>query len=78
MAPLSRLFLGPGMWTHMTIFKKVMTKTDLTYAYKPAGDMRSAGDPSPAIDDFKNYMGDIWFCFRHNFFENYPQDLKLV
>jgi hypothetical protein len=54
-----------------------MTKTDLSY--KPtAGDLRSAGDPSPAIDDFKNYAADVWFCFRHNFFENYPQDLKLV
>ena len=53
-----------------------MTKTDLSY--KPAGDLRSAGDPSPAIDDFKNYAGDVWFCFRHNFSKNYPQDLKLV
>ena len=40
-----------------------MTKTDMSY--KTAGDLRSAGDPSPAIDDFKNYMGDVWFCFRH-------------
>ena len=53
-----------------------MTKTDLSY--KTAGDLRSAGDPSPTIDDFKNYMGDAWLCFRHNFFKNYPQDLKLV
>ena len=53
-----------------------MTKTDLSY--KPAGDLRSVGDPSPAIDDFKNYVGDVCFCFRHNFFKNYPQDLKLV
>ena len=53
-----------------------MTKTDLSY--KPAGDLRSAGDPSPAIDDLKNYMGDAWFCFRHNFFKNYLQDLKIV
>ena len=53
-----------------------MTKTDLSY--KTAGDLRSAGDPSPAIDDFKNYMGDAWFCFRHNFFKNYPQYLKMV
>ena len=22
---------------------------------------------APAIDDFKNYMGDVWFCFRHNY-----------
>ena len=48
-----------------------MTKTDLSY--KRAGDLRSAGDPSPAIDDFKNYTGDPWFCFRHNYFKNYPQ-----
>ena len=47
-----------------------MTKTDLSY--KTAGDLRSAGDPSPAIDDFKNYAGDAWFCFRHNYFKNYP------
>ena len=53
-----------------------MTKTDLSY--RPAGDLRSAGDPSPAIDDLKNYAADVWFCFRHNFFKNYPQDLKLV
>ena len=37
-----------------------MTKTDLSY--KPAGDLRSAGDPSPAIDDLKNYAADVWFC----------------
>ena len=53
-----------------------MTKTDLPY--KPAGDLRSAGDPSPAIDDLKNYVADVWFCFRHKFFKNYPQDLKIV
>ena len=53
-----------------------MTKTDLSY--KPAGDLRSAGDPSPAIDDFKNYMGDAWFCFRRKYFKNYPQYLKMV
>jgi hypothetical protein len=29
-----------------------MTKTDLPH--KTAGDLRPAGDPSPAIDDFKN------------------------
>ena len=43
------------------IFEKVMTKTDLSY--KTAGDLRSAGDPSAAIDDFKNYMGDVWLGF---------------
>ena len=48
-----------------------MTKTDLPY--KTAGDLRSAGDPSPAIDDFKNYMADVWVCFRHNFFKNYTR-----
>ena len=53
-----------------------MTKTDLSY--KTAGDLRSAGDPSPAVDDFKNYAGDVWFCFRHNFIKNYPQYLKMV
>ena len=51
-----------------------MTKTDLSY--KSAGDLRSAGDPSPAIDDFKNYTSDVWFCFRHNFIKNYPPGLK--
>ena len=49
-----------------------MKKTDLSY--KTAGDLRSAGDPSPAIDDLKNYTGDVWFCFRHNFLKNYPHD----
>ena len=53
-----------------------MTKTDLPY--NTVGDLRSAGDPSPAIDDFKNYASDVWFCFRHDFFKNYPQDLKIV
>ena len=48
-----------------------MRKTDLSY--KTAGDLRSAGDPSPAIDDLKNYAGDVCFCFRHNFLKNYPQ-----
>ena len=53
-----------------------MTETDLSC--KTAGILRCAGDPSPAIDDFKNYAGDVWFCFRHNFFKNYPQYLKMV
>jgi hypothetical protein len=53
-----------------------MTKTDLPY--NTAGDLRPAGDPSPAIDDLKNCGGDVRFCFRHNFFKNYPQDLKIV
>ena len=44
-----------------------MTKTDLPY--KTAGDLRPAGDPSPAIGDSKNYAGDVWFFFRHNFFK---------
>ena len=26
----------------------------------------------------ENYMGDIWFCFRHKYFKNYPQYLKMV
>ena len=51
-------------------------ETDLPY--KTVGNLRPAGDPSPAIDDFKNYVGDIWFCFRHNFFKNYLQDQKIV
>ena len=53
-----------------------MTKTDLPY--KTAGDLRSAGDPSPAIDDFKNYADDVWFCFRYNVFMSYPHALKIV
>ena len=59
-----------------TIVEKVMKKTDLPY--NTAGDLRSAGDPSPAIDDFKNYAADVWFCFPHNFSKNYLQDLKIV
>ena len=51
-------------------------KTDLPYS--TAGNLRPTGDPSPAIDDSKNYMGDVWFCFHHNFFKNYPEDLKIV
>ena len=53
-----------------------MTKTDLSYAYKPAGDLRSAGDPSPAIDDFKNYAVDVCFRFRHNFSKKISPALK--
>ena len=53
-----------------------MTKIDLPYI--TAGDLRHAGDPSPAIDDFKNYAGDVWFGFCHNFSKNYLQDLKIV
>ena len=34
-----------------------MTKTDLPY--KTAGDLRSAGDPSHAIDDIKNYAEEV-------------------
>ena len=63
MAHIPRLFLGPGD----NFWKKNFTKTDLPYI--TAGDLRFAGDPSPAIDDFKNYVGDVWFCFRHNFFK---------
>jgi hypothetical protein len=53
-----------------------MAKTDQSYI--TAGHLRPADDPSPAIDDFKTYAGDVWFCFRHNVFKNYPQDLKTV
>ena len=51
-----------------------MTKTDLSY--KPAGDLRYAGDPSPAIDDLKNYAADVWFCFRYNFSKKLSPGLK--
>ena len=37
--------------------------------YITAGDLRPAGDPTPAIDYFKNYVGDVWFGFGHNFLE---------
>ena len=70
MARLSRLVSSPGD----NFLKKFMTKTDLSY--EPAGDLRSAGDPSPAIDDFKNYAGDIWFCFHHDFFKKLSPELK--
>ena len=51
------------------IFENVMAKTDLPY--NTASDLRPAGDPSPAIDDFKTLRtGDIWFYFRHNVFKN--------
>ena len=47
-----------------------MKKTDLSY--KTAGDLRSAGDPSPAIDDFKNYLADAWsdFCYDNFRFQS--------
>jgi len=32
----------------------------------------------PAIDDFKNYADDVWFCFRYNVFMSYPHALKIV
>ena len=53
-----------------------MTKTGLLYI--TAGHLRPAGDPSPAIDDFKNYADDVWFCFRYNVFMSYPHALKIV
>ena len=53
-----------------------MTKPDLSYIID--NDLRHAGDPSPTIDDFKNYMGDVCVCFRDKFFYTYPQDLKKV
>ena len=56
------------------IFEKVMTKTDLSY--KSAGDLQSAGDPSPAIDDFKNYAGDAWFLFSSYLFQKLSPGLK--
>ena len=62
MARLSGLFSGPG-----DSFRKAMTKTDLQYI--TAVDLRPAGDPSPAIDDFENYTGDVWFGFCDNLFE---------
>ena len=34
-------------------------------------------EPS-AIDDFKNYADDVWFCFRYNVFMSYPHALKIV
>ena len=36
-----------------------MTKTDLSYI--TAGHLRRAGEPSLAVDDFKNYAGAVWF-----------------
>jgi hypothetical protein len=41
-----------------------MTKTYLPY--NTAGYLRPVDDPSPAIDDSKSYVGDVWVCFRHN------------
>ena len=55
------------------IFEKVMTKTDMPH--KIAGNLRPAGDPSPAIDDFKIMQATSGFVFV--FFENYLQDLKI-
>jgi hypothetical protein len=45
------------------------------------GPLRPTGDPSPTVDEFKNCvsMGDVWFCFRHNFFKNLsPGPKKIV
>ena len=58
-----------------------MTKTDLQLYHTlllVICDLLVTHHISPAIDDFKNYMGNIWFYFCHNFFKNYPQDLKIV
>ena len=67
----SGLFLGLG-----DNFRKVMMKTDLPCI--PAGDLRSAADPSSAIDDSMNCGRDVRFCFRHNLFKIYFQDLQIV
>ena len=56
-----------------------MTKTDLPYNIRillVISDLLVTHHPPSTIS--KNYMGDVWFCFRHNFFKNYPQDLKVV
>jgi hypothetical protein len=52
-----------------------MTNTDhdTDLPYITAGDLRPAGDPSPAIDDFKNYAGDEWFGFCHTFSKSIPR-----
>ena len=57
-----------------------MTKTDLSYKLLVICDLLVTRHPQStiSIDDFKNYAANAWFCFRHNFFKIYPQDLKLV
>ena len=60
-------------------FKKVMTKTYLSYNTINTGNMRPAGGPLPTIEASKipKNMGDVWFHFRRNFFfEKNNQDLK--
>jgi hypothetical protein len=52
-----------------------MTKTDLPFI--TGGDLRPASDPS-TIDDFKNYVADVWFDFCNNVFKKYLQDLHIV
>ena len=69
MACLFKLFLGPGD----NFWKSYDENRSAIHAYNIAGDLRHAGDPSHAIDDFKNYAGDV-----HNFLKKYPQDLTLV
>ena len=70
---LSRPFLGPG-----DNFSKSYDENHLPYNNAgSAGDLRSAGDPSPARACFVR-AGALRSGFRHNFSGNYLQDLKMV
>ena len=54
-----------------------MTKTDLPYI--TASDLRPAGDPSPAIDDFQKLYGRrvvSFFVILVTSSKNYLEDLK--
>jgi hypothetical protein len=70
-APYMYDFLGLGDHLWKKLWRKQICPTILL-----RGDLRPAGDPAPAIDDSKNYMGDVWFCFRHNFFKKLSTWLK--
>lgn len=45
--------------------------------YNTAGDLQPAGDPSLAIDDFKNSVSEMWLCFRHTS-TSLERELKVV
>ena len=71
MVRLSKLFLGPGDNFLEKLRRKQICHTKLLVNW----DLLATHHPR-AIDDFKNYMDDDWFRFRHKFFKNYFQNLK--
>ena len=57
-----------------------LTGNDMDHdlGYEAKSDVLYLWSKPPAIEDFKNYADDVWFCFRYNVFMSYPHALKIV